>query len=322
MKVISKSSLKVVGFTLISFVISGIIPVLPKFLEYIKAPNFLIQYSEPVIFGISLFILIILFGIYKKTLRRKDINSILKDILSAKIEGVYGLIGAIFILTLTSWFADYFKDKHYCLALASLVNIFNIGILFIRLYPHESKKSKNTKKVLIMALSNLSKNKNLSEKLEKFEEQLKTGLLGKERLELSWELPLRHIYEYKDSLEKVFFITSYESYQDKEKFLEFLNIVLPEFKDKVIFESGINFDDFKQIKDKLISIIDRIKDEGYTDEDLVVNISGGTSAITLGLTLFALEKGRLITYFEQIKKPAKLVEFDVNKEDAVDFLKA
>jgi hypothetical protein len=53
----------------------------------------------------------------------------------------------------------------------------------------------------------------------------------------------------------------------------------------------------------------------YSDEDIVVNISGGTSTITLGLTLFALEKGSLITYFEQggAEKSANLLKFDVNK---------
>ena len=300
--------LKIFGFISFSIIIISLIPVLTS-----------LEINTLIVLILSAAIFIFLLLTNKKLLKQKSISLILKDILSAKIEGLYGFIGAIFILTLISWFADYFREKEYFLALTSLINIFNVGILFIRFYPLESRKNENTKKVLIMALSEFKG------KEESFKEELEKGLLGQERLSSNWELPLRHIYEYRNTLEKIFFITSTQSYEDKEKFLKFLEIVLPDFKDKVIFENGIDFNDFEQIKKKLISVMDKIKDEGYKDEDLVVNISGGTSAMTLGLTLFALEQGRLITYFEQLppteKKAAKLIEFDVNKEDAIKFLK-
>ena len=218
MKKLNKSWLKILVFIIISFMILAIIPGLDQYFEYKKIekePKIIDsskKISHIIPFTISFIIFLILSFKYKKLLKRKSISFILKDILSAKVEGLYGFIGIIFILTLISWFADYFREKDYLLAIASLINIFNVGILFIRFYPLESRRTENTKKVLIMALSEFKG------KEESFKEELKKGLLSKERLSSNWELPLRHIYEYQNTLEKVFFITSPQSYEDKEKF--------------------------------------------------------------------------------------------------------
>ncbi|GAB6072407.1 hypothetical protein JCM14244_07840 [Venenivibrio stagnispumantis] len=244
----------------------------------------------------------------------KTTSLILKDLFTGKFEGLYGLIGFISILTLLSWFADFLKDGNWWLAVASGIDIFIVGAFFIILYPLKP----NTKKVLLMALSKPNGN---IDKFEQFKENLKQGLLGKRNLELNWELPLRHIYDYRDNLEKVYMLTSPESSKQKEEFLECLDIVLPNFRNKVEFTNPIDFNNFEEIKKELINLASKIKKSAYKDEDIVVNISGGTSMVTLGLTLFALRNGIIITYFEQNssnkddKEPSKLLELDVNKED-------
>lgn len=270
------------------------------------------------ILGVPIIISALIICSQINTLKRKSISLILKDLFTGKVEGLYGVIGIITLLTLLSWFADFLKDKEWWLAGVSGIDIFIVGALFIILYPLNLRKSYNTKKVLVMALSKPNINQ-----LEQFKENLKQGLLGKENLKFNWELPLRHIYDYRDTLKKVYILISPESATQKDEFLECLDIVLPNFRNKIEFTNPIDFNNFKEIKEKLRLISDDIKENGYKDEDIVVNISSGTSAITLGLTLFALERGRMITYFEQNfsnNQPAKLLEFDVNKEDAIEFL--
>ena len=142
------------------------------------------------VFSIWLFlfylaVLVVLLSFSYETLNRKNIFLILKDIFSAKVEGFYGFLGIIFMLTLISWFADYFREGKPIFALSTFLDLFIIGILFIKFYPLHHKTIENRKRTLIIVLSDFRGKK------EEFEKELLNNEIGKKKLSSNWKLPLR-----------------------------------------------------------------------------------------------------------------------------------
>ncbi len=277
---------------------------------------------------------VVTFWRYRQKLRTKSLSLVMKDILAGNIEGLYGLIAMLAFLILTSWVADDLHEHNYVYAFLSLLAILILGTLFIVWYPLESQSpEKVSPKVLVMALSAFAGD------MEKFRKSLKK--LHQRKLPGNWELPLRAVLS-KPGLEHVFFLTSKKSWHQRQEFEKLLDETpslngheaaslnvqdLPR-KPQLHFKGPVDFDSFRDIKQSLLKILEEIhsiRGRRYRDEEIIVNISGGTSAATLALTLFALAKGRRIEFFEQGQvendRPAALRDFDVTESDAIAFLR-
>ncbi len=268
---------------------------------------------------------VVIFWHYRQKLRTKSLSLVIKDILTGNIEGFYGLIAVLAFLILTSWVADDLHDHQYGYAVLSLLAIWIMGMFFVIWYPLESRSpAKVPPKVLVMALSAFAGD------MEQFQRSL--AQLHQRKLPGNWELPLRAVLS-KPSLEHVFFLTSKKSWDQRQEFEKLLDEALSlniqdSSRPQLHFEDPVDFDSFIDVKQSLLEIlgsIHSIRDRRYRDEEIIVNISGGTSAVTLALTLFALAKGRRIEYFEQGQvendRPAALRDFDITESDAVVFLR-
>ncbi len=245
-------------------------------------------------------------GIYlgyrqKLRLRTKSLSLVMKDILTGNIEGLYGLIAMLVFLILTSWVADDLHDHQYSYAVLSLLAIWILGMLFIVWYPLESQSpEKVPPKVLVMALSAFSGD------VEQFRQSLTH--LHQQKLPGNWELPLRAVLS-KPGLEHVFFLSSKKSWDQRQEFEKLLDEALllngheatslnvqdlPR-KPQLHFKGPVDFDSFQDIKQNLLKILEEIhstRGRRYRDEEIIVNISGGTSAVTLALTLKVAKKRR------------------------------
>ncbi len=296
---------------------------------------FLEEETAPwLLFAILVVVGVVTFWRYRQKLRTKSLSLVMKDILAGNIEGLYGLIAMLAFLILTSWVADDLHEHNYVYAFLSLLAILILGMLFIIWYPLESQlPEKVPPKVLVMALSAFSGN------MEEFRRSLTQ--LHQRKLPGNWELPLRAVLS-KPDLEHVFFLTSTKSWDQRQEFEKLLdealllnghegtslNVQDLPGKPQLHFKGPVDFDSFRDIKQSLLKILEEIHSthgRRYRDEEIIVNISGGTSAVTLALTLFALAKGRRIEYFEQGQvendRPAALRDFDVTESDAVAFLR-
>ncbi len=272
----------------------------------------------------SLLIALIFFKFYKRNKPEKSAENVIKDIINGNISGYYGLTGLLFIviaLNITSNYLFNFLDKmdisSLLYAVTYLLNIISFGFLYLILYP-ERKSETNYKlaprKILIMALS--KPNKDVSE----LRDYILDNKIDTENSRINWQLPLRALNFHKDTSQKCYFLVSKESLSQFEEFKKLAGLIIGSEKvDNIIEAVETDFNDDDNIMDSLHNILKRIAKMGFENEDISVNISGGTSAVTACLTIFALEDKRQIEYFAQTDQ-AKHKALDISREHAIRFL--
>lgn len=286
---------------------------------------------------LSLVIFVGSFYYYCKYKPEKSISNVIRDIISGRIDGIYGIFGILFMLSMVSWFGDNIfsieKVEGFIFALNSFLNIFSFGLIYLILYPDKKYKDKSellpeARKVLIMALSYWGPYKERSDEIK---EEMKKKL-NEEKIDSNWELPIRAVLHHREKIEKVIFLATNKSGEEEHwnKFIETLRYVARERYnfdiDKIRIEKiEVDFNDHGEIMSALRQKIKEIKRE-YKDDEISVNISSGTSAVTMCLTIFALEDRRQIEYFTQnlgnTREISKLKKFDLSKDDAIAFLES
>ena len=291
--------------------------------------------SEEIVFklGLSflLFVLFFIFYIFKKP--EKSISYIVRSLIIGQGFGLYGVLGVIFFIVQVGWFGDTIIDNNLnsldklIQSAVIFINIFSFGIGFLLFYPERKTKKlrlyPEKRKILIMALSY---NKDLNASKEILKNVINNNELDSFKSYINWLLPLRSLKYHSSKLEKAIFLVSQQSNQQWDEFVKLVEILDKKenikLRDKIQKTRALDFNDHEDIIDELRILLKSIMRHGYKDEDISVNISGGTSAVTLSLTLFALEENRQIEYFTQFDLPAKLKVFNVNKDDALVFLKS
>lgn len=311
---------------------------------------------------ISIMAFIVAFIVYFYHKIDKSISNVIRDIITGRTAGLYGLVGILIILSMVSWFGDSIfntinQNEKPSLEVVMksvniLINIFTFGLVYLIAYPEKKQMKTESlpekRKILIMALSPLN-DRNNQEIRTRYVEQLKNLIsqskVSKVDLEeylkihckkdsnneiclINWLLPIRTILYHLDTLEEIYFLVSKETDKRWGSFIEIIEEIDKEYKTnlKDILEKNkvreIDPDDHENIIKNLREVLKDIKRKGYTDRDISVNISGGTSAITMCLTIFALEDERQIEYFSQLEKPTKLKRFNLSKDDAIAFLES
>lgn len=279
------------------------------------------------VLAILLFVLIITFLIYilyKYPDQRISKNII--RILTGQGSGIEIIFVFIFSLIFLSWSGDYFKEGRILNGILSLEALFLLALLYLNSI---SKKYENNKprknidpqpsKVLIMALSKLNGNKveiinALKDRIDKID--IKQDKLTNNDRYINWALPLELIRFNKDTLEKAFFLVSNESNEERIDFEELVNLLKKKIKRefKLEFSNVLDFNDYADVLSGIEYCIKNVLREGYTDMDIMINISGGTSAVTSALIIAAIQDGRQVAYFTQ-NSPSELKAFDVSYKD-------
>ena len=129
-------------------------------------------------------------------------------------------------------------------------------------------------------------------------------------------MPLLRSYLFhkkNESIEVLYIIISDKSGRYKCNFKKIIGDKTP-----VQFSKEIDFNNYDAIHIELLSILKDIKRKGYTDEDISVFISGGTSAVTLALTMFAVKEGRQVEYVKQ-DESKDIVKIDIGLRDLYSF---
>lgn len=263
----------------------------------------------------------------------KSISNVIRDIITGKIEELYGIIGILFLLSMVSWFGDSIYNiggwsdlSGISHSIIAIINIFSFGYLYLTIYPevkHPVGNIPERREVLIMALSKLSTRG--EEELEKLKTAICEDKLEEKYTGVNWQLPLRTLRYHIETLKMAYFLVSKESDADWELFQEFLK----DMGDKhgtnltsiVNKSKPVDFNNQREVMDELKTILRQIKRNEYRDDQISINISGGTSAVTLCLTILGIEDERQIEYFTQEREKSKLVRFDLSKDDAIAFLK-
>lgn len=276
---------------------------------------------------VSFICLFIAYSVFNKRKPEKSVINVISDVIAGKISELYGLSGLIFILVILNIIADYIytfvsSPINYLplgYAFIHMINIFSFGYMYLAFYPQSKINLHYTltpKKVVVMALSML--NGNISERISKLESMILEGRLDNNTEKINWQLPLRVLNFHKSTLQKVYLLVSEKSGKYLDDF-KYLAGKLDESLPNKIESYLTNFDNHNDIMQELHKILQRIKTQGFKDDDISVNISGGTSAVTACLVIFALEDKRQIEYFAQESNEHKVL--DIKRQDAIVFLK-
>jgi len=292
-------------------------------------------------------LLLILAGIFVK--RRPDVNTrrVMGAILGGQVGSLFGLTVFLAIIVFASWTADYLREGEFYMAAASILMVLTNVLLFAILLRMPASSSSSTrqpykKRILIMPLSipnpdcckasedNQSPRKEekspCREKCKCEEECGKKILSSINRILLNpsqphercnWRVPLMSVEHHAKTLERIYVITSRESSKCFHIFREGVRGYLNKVK---IEEIGpVDFNDYDEVLNRLLATLKVIRRDGYGDEDLTFNISGGTSAVTAALTVAAVREGHQAEYVEQKRKdpqdPPKLLRIDVRPGD-------
>ena len=272
-------------------------------------------------------ILTVLFFIYLFRKAEYDLKKIITSVLSNSFPTYSILLAFILFSVYSEWLSneiDISRNlslENYIKAANLILVILGIPLVFLislpRYKPQSGNEEPEPKKVFIGALSKFGcKGKSISEFIKEIEE----GKL--ESSQCNWAPILMSLKRHSEKLEKAYILLSTESSKNKEEFLNALKVLDRvnnlRLSDKIEFrpkDGGISFNDYGEIYNELLSILREIKRNGYRDDDISVYISGGTSAITLALTIFAVKEGRQVEYLIQDEKEKKIVKIDIGPQD-------
>jgi len=312
--------------------------------------SFAVLYYTPLwaSFPISLSILGLLYLYYREKSPHIELKNIVGSILTGTFPATSAIAVAILFITYTSWLADLtgsgiellnkasiekdYRDLFFG-TLTLLTFIFSLPFVFVMSLPESSQGTsgkRQRKKVFIGALSDLRPVGKGADMQAELEEILKiisseTHELDEKlkRVRLNWAPLLRSIFFHTPTLKKIYLLTSEESHRNRDIMEKILN----EYKRttgnsfEVNFSDPIDFNSYDEIHSELIKMIKEIKRDGYTDIDISIYISGGTSAVTLALTLLAVKEGRQVEYLIQTKNPedSHIISINISLEDIFSF---
>ena len=258
----------------------------------------------------------------KRKLGYFNISEVIVSILKGESKGIEFLVVFIFSIVMTSWFSDYLGRKEILDAIASLVFL-TLGILIYIRYSLEdsSQHKKNSQepiptKVLILALSNLRKeNKEKIDKCKTPKEKLDFIMNKKNRI--NFKPPLEIINMFKDELKYLIVLVSEESSKNAELFKDLSNCLV---ECDTEITNTVDFDNYNEILEEIEYRIKRVNAKGYSDDDITIFISSGTSAVTAALVMAAVREGRQVVYYQQ-KEPYNLKAFNISIDDLKRFIR-
>ena len=113
----------------------------------------------------------------------------------------------------------------------------------------------------------------------------------------NYMIPLTAIDYHKQGLKRIITACSEESHGDREKFLKSVqNLFGKELADMANIRYIKNFEDAKSVYKFLESVYDQLKQEGFTEDDIVFDVTGGQKAISIAGAIFAIPNDRHLQY--------------------------
>ncbi len=295
-------------------------------LLYAVVSLLIVQYADPR--WASLLSLVVFVAVccwYRLKSPNVDVKSIASAVLSGSFPTGSALFSVLIFAVYSSWMADYLKLSHgeADLYRAVSVLVFLSGLPFVfslSLKRTEPTRSKGVepKRVYVCALS-VPRGESVHRLLEEFGKVRDLGRLGSV-LKHNWIPVLMSLSLHRETLERAYILVSRESSRYRESFRELVRGILGKgIANRIEFvpPEGLSFDDYTEIHGELVKLSRRVRRDGYGDEDISVYISGGTSAVTLALTLFAVKEGRQVEYLSQTNPPEgmRIEKIDVGPED-------
>ena len=130
---------------------------------------------------------------------------------------------------------------------------------------------------------------------------------------LSWEMLVRAIKEHEETVEIVIIIPSKESDNQFDAFKELILRVLKNKQNlKIYKKSPVDFENIEQIHETIENIYKKLKNEGYRERDIVVDITGGQKPVSIaGAASTVIYPDRYFQYVSTKTKEVKVYNMDI-----------
>ena len=113
----------------------------------------------------------------------------------------------------------------------------------------------------------------------------------------NYRMPLKAIDYHKQRLKKIIVACSEKSHGDRDKFLKCVqNLFGKELADMTNVRCIKNFEDAKSVYKFLESVYSQLKQEGFIEDDIVFDVTGGQKAISIAGAMFAIPNDRHLQY--------------------------
>lgn len=142
------------------------------------------------------------------------------------------------------------------------------------------------------------------EKIESLTENRNSHLIDELKKEIehswSWAMPIKAIEHHKNRLEKLYIVPSHETYQDFEYFKKLLKLIFPENSFEIhLFprhKKGIDFFNIEEVFNTVKEFINEIKKMKIKDNDILIDITGGTVPVSVGSAIAVSIMGKNAQY--------------------------
>lgn len=110
-------------------------------------------------------------------------------------------------------------------------------------------------------------------------------------------MPFRAIDYHKETLAKIIISCSDQSFNDKDKFLKCVQNIFGSKIAKIIeIKNAGDFEKAKNVYDFLENTYEELKKEGFKEDDIVFDVTGGQKVITIAGAMFAIPNDRHLQY--------------------------
>jgi hypothetical protein len=255
----------------------------------------------------------------KNRLQAKSIEKLAETFLGKKNFTWWALLYASLLFIVTGWLPDGIAElckgewfeSSYKLA-ASLVILFYIGYELKNALKHEGRievisKEPSHAKVIAIFLSPLFRKL----KPEDIQKNLTEENLSKEMLNGSeWEMPIKAIEFH--SPEVLYILTSKGAngtHNLVPLFKDVIERLFPSLKAIELKHGGIEFEDIKEVFDSIEGLYEEVKKNGFREDDIIVDITGGQKTNSVAGAIATLALGRKFQYVSTRDK--RVLSYDV-----------
>ena len=113
----------------------------------------------------------------------------------------------------------------------------------------------------------------------------------------NYRMPLKAIDYHKQELEKIIIACSEKSYGDKDKFLKCVqNFFGNKFVNIISVQYIKDFENAKNVYEFLERIYGELKKDGFKEDDIVFDVTGGQKAVSIAGAMFAIPNDRHLQY--------------------------
>jgi hypothetical protein len=171
------------------------------------------------------------------------------------------------------------------------------------------KQTPGEVKALGIFLSTIGKEDHLIQaEINRIEQSLKDNTISMATfLDKQWEMPLIAVRYHQKHLETLYVFTS-EGIKGSAVlmpiFKEVVKCLYPSLKIKEVESKGIDYEDVKQVFTKVEFFYEMAKNDGYAENEILIDVTGGQKPNTIAASIATLVSGRKFQYISTGSKEA------------------